>query len=282
MTKLVKYFLPVLAALFFWHSPRADDALPKQDFDTMLEDGKKVIEDEFAGRFAAVSGEIADLGLQMEELLAQDKKDKGEGETDPNKVREETMNALSYREGDKISLADEKNKAKSRIARLSNTLRGALNKSGENIAQTTDKKERQEVEAQSSTTQKGTSEALASAVASTTKQIDALYRYLETELASLEAATVDALATSNIKVKDVKSAIDICEYTGENASGGLWGAIQEGKQQLTTAVGEGVSSVAQARSEMDGLNAKRNELTSSLNGIKETGSGALNDLTGMQ
>lgn len=235
----------------------------------------KQIEIEFGEEIYNQGEKVADLTLQLKDLLAEDKKDKGTAETDPDKVIAEAMDDLSFKEGEAVSLQDRKNKQKKRQSKLKSTMMKAMGGAVTSVASTDDTSEEQENVAETSETVNGKSETVQFAVQSTVNQLDGLQQYLLMELKAIEAEAVIILSQEEYKAGKANASIDICDYSGEK--GGLMGMVdqakstagkvQSGISQAKGAVNQVTSTVNEAKGAIDEAKGAVGEATSAVGDI---------------
>lgn len=214
------------------------------NIDTQLGEDIKAIDLEFAEQIYTQGEKIADLTMQLKELLENDKK--GKGEEDPSKVIEEAKSKFSFEEGVSISLKDRKEKDRQKRSSQTTAMLNVMSEAATNISSSDDIKEEDEMTTSVSETQAGKSDSVYNgAHRSTLTQIDSLYKYLKLELRFLETETLRRIANDDTQVKKVDDAtavIDICSYDEDSISDKKaikmfkkWGekAIQEAAQEAT-------------------------------------------------
>lgn len=248
-----------------------DEQIKKIESD--LEAQLKQNEIEFATDIYNQGEKIADLTLQLKELLEADKKEKGSGETDPDKVIEEAMDDLSFKEGEAVSLQDRKDKEKKRQSRVKSSLMAAMSSSVGQITSTDNTKEQQESVSETSETLNGKSETIQLAIENTVNQLDALQNYLMIELKAIEARTTLILSQNkDYKAGKATSSIDICTYSGEK--GGIMGAVDKAKSlkdQASGAVAKVQSGVSKVTSAVEDAKEMKNQVTDGIAAVKEAG-----------
>ena len=189
--------------------------------DTELEESVKAVDLQFAEQIYAQGEKIAELTKQLKELLENDRKEKGED--NPSKVVEDAKSKFSFEEGKPISLKDRKEQEKRKKSSQTTAMLGVMSESATNISSSDDIKEDEAIAASVSDTMSGKSDAVQTAIKSTTAQIDSLYKYLKLELKFLEVETLKRIANDNTQVRatdDATATIDICSYAEDKISDG--------------------------------------------------------------
>ena len=74
----------------------------------------KAIDIDFAAKILEQSTIIANIGIEIAELIKERKREKGEAEKDPEEVINETVTDFSYKEGEVVTLETRRKKAKTR------------------------------------------------------------------------------------------------------------------------------------------------------------------------
>lgn len=207
---------------------------------------KKAVSNEYDNQIYAQNEQILELSQQYADLLKKKNTDEGKVEQDPEQVIEESMETFSFKEGEKISLQDRKDKERSRNQRITTNLIETFNITTQTSAETDTAKAQQKTISELGESMTGQSEAIQSAIKSAANQLDSLYNYLQMELKALETATAVLLSESTIAVSDPKSNTDICDYNGKK--GGLLGAFES----VQGTIGGAVSTAAGAVSATQG------------------------------
>ena len=164
-------------------------------------------------RSGSMSGLESDTIGGFNSMIAQQKREDGEMDTDPDSVIENAIEDFSYKKGVVITLEEMAKKEKSRQRRKESISLDAGGLSVNIISKTADKIEEEEQTSSTSETNGGKSEALQTAILQTVAQIEAIYEHLLVELKGLELETANILANNaEYQVDDIKSAVNVCNY----------------------------------------------------------------------
>ena len=190
-----------------------------------IDEGRTWLDEESSSLMGKLSGIDEEKNNLLKGALS-NKKDQQtpvnvEVEKDPTTVMQEGMDALSYKEGQIITLGDRKKKDEQKSSALETSMLGAMNMGAENIASVDEEVNTAERDTSISKTQAGESEVIQTPIENTALQLKAIYMYLMTELKFLEAEVVSRLAAIDSQTKVAEYDIDICKYSEEWALKGM-------------------------------------------------------------
>ncbi len=247
----------------------------------------KAIELNFATAIVAQTTVIAGIGIEIAELVAQKKREKGEMEKDPTKVMEEAANDFSYKEGEVVTIEARQKKEKTRRRKRASASTAASGLSSSIVSKTENKKTEEQQNSEMSGTMNGKSEALQTATSQTIVQMDSLYEYLLLELKAIELETSNLLSENKeYKANKVDSTIDICNYQMDkgsfldklkNAKDKVSGAVDKAKGAIDTAKG----AIDTAKGAIDTAKGAIDTATGAVEGLSENPEDMISGLTGM-
>lgn len=216
--------------------------------DDMEEEAKDTLKDvnkNYASMIAAQSVIIANLGIEIADLIDQEKRKKGEMETDPEKVTEAAVDEFSFREDEVITLDKREKKEKKRRRKRETAATVSSTYSADIIGSTEEIKSDEAGASMVSGTTNGKSEALQTAIQETAVQMETIYKYMILELKAIEQETANIMAENSLyKVGEVKAGIDICDYTVEKKSLlDFVGDVKDGIQKASDKVAEVTAKV---------------------------------------
>ncbi len=202
--------------------------------ESTLEEENQLIEDEFSVKLYEQGEKIAELTLELQELVSESSADSGGSSSfDPLQETTKAMDELSFKEGAVVSLKDRKEKERVRKSRKKSVVLDSSSSTVTQIASIQNTQNEQENTSDTSETVNGKSEAVQTAVQNTVFQMEALHRYLVMEVENLKAQTLLILANSEIRTGEPKTVIDICDYEDKGGSTNLADLVQKGKDTLS-------------------------------------------------
>ena len=222
-----------------------------------LESSKKSETEAIATQFAEDIYEqgqvIADLTMQMEELVEQDKKEKGEQTTDPKQATEEAVEDFSFKKDEFITLEMRGKKKKNTQQKVRISALNTMKVTAERASTIEDTKEEQEQVTSVHETLNGKSEVLKGAIEQTSAQLEVLYTYMVSELASIEAKAAMLLAKNSMYQADgeAKTLIDICDYEEKAKPGNLVDSVKGAVSNVQNKVGQAVSTAQNVKQNIE-------------------------------
>lgn len=173
--------------------------------------------DEIAAQFAnqtyAIGEEIYKLTQELKQTLAKQDKQQGTGSVDPEKVIEQSSDALLFKKDKPVTLQMRKNKELERNMIKSSAMLNSMNTAVKNIVAIEDVREKNNISSLSSQTLNGKSEATQTMINQTINQLDYIYLNLENELNYIYTHTANLLSQLNdYRVEELTAAIDVCRY----------------------------------------------------------------------
>ena len=230
---------------------------------------------------------IADLTMQMQELIEQDKKEKGEQTKDPKQATKEAVEGFSFKKGEFVTLGMRDEKEKNAQQQVRNSALNTMNVTAERASTIEDTKEEQEQATDVHETLNGKSEVLKGAIEQTSAQLEVLYTYMVSELAAIEAKTATLLAQNSAYRADeeVKTLIDICDYEEKSEPGNLVDSVKGAVSNVQNKVGQAVSAVQDVKQNIEQKVSDVQEITagvtSTVDSIKDV-AGTNAGLEGME
>lgn len=200
-----------------------------ENLDTQLKIDSEVITTQFAENIYAQGESIADLTLQMEELMEQDKKENDKKNQDPEQAFDKTVKDFSFEKDEFVTLEMKEKKEESTLSKQKDSFLDSMNTTTSIAKDTENTKEKLEREAGVSSTVNGKSEVLAEAIKQTSSQLEILYTYMVSELAAIEAKTATLIAINKTYRPDAesKAQIDICNYEEKEEPGDMVDSVNK-------------------------------------------------------
>ena len=215
----------------------------------------KELDFNFGLMVASQTAVIAEIGVEIADLIAQSKRENGEVEEDPEKLIEDAVNDFSYKEGEVVTLEDREKKDKTRRRKRENVSLAANSFASKIIAKTEDKIEEEAQNSGTSEITNGKSEALQTAISQTVVQLETLYEHLLLEIKALEFETANIMADNKeYKAGKIEAAIDICSYKMEKEKN-LLDALKDAKskaENVANKVQEGVNKATKVVNDVSG------------------------------
>ena len=217
----------------------------EQEIEQLQDERKKIdenldkeliqIEKEYDMKLYSQSKTVIELTKKLKKLLGkaqtEDKK-KEQKEKDPLQAIKETMEELSYKETDIVTVEKRLKKEEKRTSAIVESTLKTTSAAAERIAKTNEEKENNDNNASVSGTLNGKSESTQLGITSTIAQIDALYAYLALELRTLQEETAIIISNSEYRFSEDPKAIDVCNYKRKNKKKIISDSIKEGKGSL--------------------------------------------------
>ena len=230
----------------------------------------KNIDTSFALSIAAQTQMIAELGVELAELIGENAKKKKEEEEDPEEVIENAIDDFSYREGEVLTLDTRSKKEIKRNRRKEQVATEASGLSADIISTAEDEFVDEAQNSATSSTMNGKSEALQTAISQTAVQMENIYKYLMIELKSIEMEAANIMAGNKEYVAgEVKSSIDICNYKIDEKS--FLNAIKDAKKaakKVKNAVDKGKDAVNTAKGAVETIkNVNTEDMITGLTGM---------------
>lgn len=164
---------------------------------------------------------IADLTMQMQELIEQDKNEKGEQTTDSKQATKEAVEDFSFKKDEFVTLEMRGKREKKVQQKFKMSALDSINKIAKRSSTIESTKEEQEQVTSVHETLNGKSEVLQGAIQQTSAQLAVLYSHMVTELATLHTTATILLNKEEAYRADteIKTLIDICDYEEEDKPG---------------------------------------------------------------
>lgn len=233
----------------------------------------KNIDLNFAASIVAQTAIITNLGVEIAELIAQSRREKGEMNSDVGAVIENAINDFSYREGELITLEIRDKKEKTRHRKRETISTAASGYSAGIISKTRNKKEDESQNSATSETVSGKSEALQTAISQTVVQLDSLYEYLLLELKAIELETANIMSENKeYQAGKAETSINICNYEVDKKS--FLQSLKDAKNKAQGVV-DGVKSGVDKAKDVVGT------VTDTVENVKSNPADAITGLTGM-
>lgn len=240
----------------------------------------KAIENDFAASIVAQTTIIANIGMEIAELVEQKKREKGEKTKDPDKAVEEAVSDFSYKEDEVVTLEVRQKKEKTRKRKRERASISASGYSTGIIAKTEEKKEEEQQNSAISETLNGKSESLQTAILQTVVQMDSLYEYLILELKAIELETASIMSDNKeYRAGDVKASVNVCDYEIDKTS--FLDAIKKGKDMIDGAVDKAKGAVDKAKGAIDKAKGAVDTAKGVVDAVSENPADAISGLTGM-
>lgn len=247
-----------------------------------LESSKKSETDAITTQFAEDIYEqgqvIADLTMQMEELVEQDKKEKGEQTADSKQATEEAVEDFSFKKDEFVTLEMRGKREKKVQQKLRTSALDSINKIAKRSSTIESTKEEQEQVTSVHETLNGKSEVLQGAIQQTSAQLAVLYSHMVTELATLHTTATILLNKKEAYRADteIKTLIDICDYEEEDKPGNyeeedkpgnLVDSVKGAVSNVQNKVGQAVST---AQNVKQNIEQKVNDVQEITEGVTST------------